>query len=281
MISRARYDQLKTAAIATLILIGSALGILAFAGLSPFNKSASAATAVPSEGPDLADAAPMFATAFLADWLEGKDLRLFASSVTASEQQIFVEEAWPIRSVAHSDGLVEVVVAVAAVTVNEDEPEAQATPLPTRFYQVAVHADADGWLTVYSDPSPIPTPALVPLPLLLVEPSLAPNAADPVITTAVTGFLDAWLTGQSEPSLYTTPGFSVPAFDTPLFTSITLHKIGIEPVPGYAHDDLVVVAVSVAATGETGSQLVTYHLVLAERDGRWEISQILPAPPTL
>ena len=92
------------------------------------------------------------------------------------------------------------------------------------------------------------------------------------------GFFAAYLTGDGDVGLFTSPDSIVGAVAPSPFAQATVHQLGWGPVPGIDDPDLQLARVAVDARTPSGRQLLEYSLVLAERDGRWEVSQVLHAP---
>lgn len=223
-------------------------------------------------------AAAGFAVSMVDSWLSGDDLSMFGDSLAPSGPGLVVDRAFPVRSTDYGDGVVEVVVGVDLTRVNEAS-EVQSERLATRFYGVGVHVDETGAMAAYSTPSAVPSPAPAELPAGVVSGLSEPGLVDAAIAERVTGFLEAYLLGSSDLALHTRPGSDVRAFGTAPYIGVAVTKLGVAALPDHKDVELRVVTASVLATEVIGQQQLTYHLVVAKRDGRWEISQVLPLPP--
>jgi|GEM_PF-4006506 len=141
-------------------------------------------------------------------------------------------------------------------------------------FTVGVAATGTGWV-VTGPPSLIATPRVAPLP------EAAGAAGDrvesfPEVEGTVTRFLAALLTGDGELARYTAPGADITAVTPPPFVSVDLTAAtSTELADGSGR-----VAATVTAVDVAGRELVlSYWLVVAERGGRWEVTDLLPAPP--
>ena len=168
-------------------------------------------------------------------------------------------------------------VTVAAEVVARDvDSMAQPTwvPVGTLFYTVGVTESGSGWAAVG-------LPALVAAPPTGSTPDLVVRRMDGLrevsgLEEAVTRFLVAYLTGEGELARYTAPGSPLIAVQPPPFVAVEMIEAG--SVAGA--DGARQVVVLVAGTDEAGrTQVLQYALVAAERDGRWEVAELLPAPP--
>ena len=146
-----------------------------------------------------------------------------------------------------------------------------------RFYQVAVDMRDD-------DTNAVGLPATVaaaPKPERSnLDVSLqTPNPDDPAVQT-VTGFLGAYLCGQAELSRYLSPGLSLAAASPKVCSEIEVIRWGVVKGDDESKQTVVFDAL-LDSHGRAGAtpRLATYTLLLTNRDGRWEVSDLLPAPP--
>lgn len=105
-----------------------------------------------------------------------------------------------------------------------------------------------------------------------------PPADDPVAET-MTGFLGAYLCGQGELSRYLRPGLRLTPADPAVCGDVELVRWGASD----GEDDARTVVAEVrlvAGSGDDATALLsTYAANMARRDGRWEVAELLPAPP--
>ncbi len=167
-------------------------------------------------------------------------------------------------------------VTVAAEVVGADPESGQGAlwvPVGTRFYSVGVTETEAGWV-VTGLPTLLPAPGRTVPPDLLVDRFDGLDAA-PGLEEMVARFLAAFLTGDGELARYTAPSSQIVAVQPALFTRVEILQAGLVNTPdGHQH-----VAVVVRAT-DTGDrvQVLEYALVVEQREGRWEVSELLPAP---
>lgn len=153
-----------------------------------------------------------------------------------------------------------------AVTVAAGKPGAE------RFWRVGV-VRADGRMVATALPTPVAGPARGELPERLVEQSEAPPVGDPAVD-AFAGWVAAYACGQGDATRYLAPGVSLPAVSPPLCSEARLEDWGsVIDAKGRRH----VVAEVVLDPGPD-AQRVSFAAVLVEREGRWEITELLPAP---
>lgn len=142
----------------------------------------------------------------------------------------------------------------------------------TRFFSVGVAETATGWV-VTGPPALISAPSRGPTPELLVD-RFDGLADTPGLGEMLPRFLAAYLTGVGELPRYTSPSSPLSAVQPPPFTEVELVRSGLA-----ATTDGTEVAVVVKATDSDGRvQVLEYALMVEQRDGRWEVSKLLPAP---
>jgi hypothetical protein len=96
------------------------------------------------------------------------------------------------------------------------------------------------------------------------------------LASAVEGFLSAFLTGDGELARYTSPGSSLKAVSPSPFSGIEVTEAASTPL----QPDSQLVVVGVEGTRSPGHvEVLEYWLLMEERDGRWEVADLLPAPP--
>ncbi len=168
------------------------------------------------------------------------------------------------------------VTVAAEVVAAGPEPGTPAVwvPVGTRFYSVGVVETDTGWAVTG-------LPALVAAPTRTVAPELLIRRLDGLDATSgleemVRRFLAAYLAGDGELARYVAPSLRIVAIRPPPFTTVDVARAGSIDTS----DGSQLVAVVVEATDAEGrGQVLEYALVVEERDGRWEVSELLPAPP--
>lgn len=171
-------------------------------------------------------------------------------------------------------GYYAVTVAAEVVAADADgEGQPVWVPVGTRFYSVGVAETTTGW-TIVGLPTLVPAPARATGPELLID-RLDGLDATPGLEEMLLRFLAAYLAGEGELTRYTSPTSPIVSVQPPLFTVVEIVQAGmIETSAG-----LTEVAVLVRATDGAGrAQILEFALVVEQRDGRWEVSQLLPAP---
>jgi hypothetical protein len=150
-------------------------------------------------------------------------------------------------------------------------------PGQERYWRAAVDTQGD-------------TPVAVGLPAAVAGPptevdradlsvTLSQPPADDPLTETVTGFLGAYLCNSGDLSRYLRPGADLAPADPAVCRTVELSRWGISSNEG---DDRTVVvdALLISGTGDAATaQQATYAARLVRRDGRWEVAELLPAPP--
>jgi hypothetical protein len=162
---------------------------------------------------------------------------------------------------------------VVAAEVVATDPESDSQPVGVRYFSVGVVETTTGW-AVTGLPALIPPPSRVTAPVLLIG-RFDGLAGAPGLEEMLPRFLAAFLTGVGELNRYTSPSSLIVAVQPPPFASVEVLQSGvIETSDGFTE-----VAVLVRGTDADGRiQVLEYALVVELRDGRWEVSRLLPAP---
>jgi hypothetical protein len=162
---------------------------------------------------------------------------------------------------------------VVAAEVVASDPESGDQPVGVRYFSVGVAETTTGWVVV-GLPALIPRPARVAAPELLIGRFDGLDVA-PGLEEMLPRFLAAFLTGAGELTRYASPSSPIVAVQPPPFTSVEVLRNGLVETP----DGSTEVAVLVRGTDADGrTQILEYALVVEQRDGRWEVSRLLPAP---
>jgi hypothetical protein len=161
---------------------------------------------------------------------------------------------------------------LVAHPIGNDAPSAPE-PVGTLLYSVAMAETDNGW-TVVGLPSLMPTPARVGTPDLLVDG--LNGIDDPGLADMVTRFLSAYLTGDGELTRYLAPSSPIVPVHPPPFTAVEVLHSGTAEDP----QEGAVVGVVARASDDAGRvQLLEFWMAVLQRDGRWEVTDVLPAPP--
>lgn len=150
-------------------------------------------------------------------------------------------------------------------------------PGQERYWRAAVDTHGD-------------TPVAVGLPTAVAGPPVEvdradlavnlgqPPTDDPLAET-VTGFLGAYLCGTGDLSRYVQPGVDITPADPAVCRTVELVRWGASTDEG-DNRTVVVDALLVSGSGDAATpQQTTYAVDLTRRDGRWEVAELLPAPP--
>ncbi len=167
------------------------------------------------------------------------------------------------------------VTVAAEVVASESSSDGQGVWVPVRtgFYSVGVVETGSGWAVTG-------LPALVAAPPRAAPPELLVRRLDgldgtPGLEETVSRFLAAYLTGVGELARYTAPSSRIEPVQPPPFSDVEVLESGLVDSP----DGGGQVRVVVRGTDAAGwAQVLEYSLTVGLRDGRWEVSELLPAP---
>ncbi len=149
--------------------------------------------------------------------------------------------------------------------------EAAEPVLVTWYVEVGIVGDIEDGL------SALETPSIVAPPLPASDEWLpdrgsadTPDPGDPLVG-AVEDFLRAFLTGRGDPARYVAPGLDVVVLDPAPFSDIYVVEMAVT-----RHDDgTATVWTEVELKTEAGvRQIVVYDIALAQREGRWEVTEM-------
>jgi hypothetical protein len=168
------------------------------------------------------------------------------------------------------------VMVAADVVAAEVDADGQPVwvPVGARFYSVGVAETSNGW-AITGLPTLMPAQARAAAPELLID-RLDGLEATPGLEDMLSRFLAAYLAGDGELTRYTSPSSPIVPVQPAPFSGVEMLQAGMAETS----DGLTEVAVVVQATDIAGrAQILEYALVVSQRDGRWEVSELLPAPP--
>ena len=193
----------------------------------------------------------------------------------ASEGGWFASRTVSLGAKELAPGYFAVIVAVEVAAEDADsEPERGWAAVGTRFYTVGVLETDSGWVAT-GLPTLVARPTGPPAPELLVM-RMDGLDAFPDLERALAAFLAAYLTGVGDLGRYTVPESSLVPVEPAPFVTVEITRAGsATSADGTRH-----VAALVRATDAAGrSQVLEYSLVVSQRDGRWEVADLLPAAP--
>lgn len=169
-------------------------------------------------------------------------------------------------------GAVEVHTDYFAVTVAATNPGSEVIG-PLRIYLVGIVSTGSGW-AVAGPPALVTSPETSEAPDLAV--AMTGLEDTPGLAEATGGFLAAYLTGDGDVTRYTAPGSPISGIAPAPFVAVKVLEAG-----SITHDDrgrLVVVTVEATDPAED-VQVLRYSMIVVEESGRWEVTELLPAPP--
>ena len=269
--------------------LSTALGLAVFIGAAcgPVALYLALTHSDTSEAPDIqipdhrAGVAGEFAALFVAGFLRGDDLTFFNPTLRANESGLLVERVAAVRTTERGQGMFDVIVAADAVEYVAGSEE-QFRPVGLLFYSVGVNADANGNLAVLGLPSAVAEPrAADGFPMAITDLRLPTSPEVAGLAQTLDGFFAAYLTGAADVALFSAPNAGISAVRPAPFGQAKIFELGWGPVPGIDEPSLRLARVVVDAVSTSGQQRLEYSLVMAERDGRWEVSQLLHAPVVL
>lgn len=267
----------RVAAVGLWALVGFAV-LGGMAGILSAARGGSADPREPvAEAGATSPAAEGFAELYVMTWLragEGQESELLAFSPDSVSLQGTKPDSFRARW-AGTVGSRQVEPGYWSVTVAAEVEQAGAAgyePAGLRYYQVPVVA-RNGGLVVTALPAQVPAPVRSELPPLeLTASGLLPPGE---VAETIEKFFAAYLTDQADVERYVRPGADVRGVVPAPFveTKVVAGKLR-------ETDDDATAAVQVTgkdAGGRTRTTAYTVHL--QRRDGRWEVAEILAAPP--
>lgn len=161
----------------------------------------------------------------------------------------------------------------AVVRAQAPEPLADAAPDEASglVYRVGV-VETDSGLAVVGPPAVIPAPGWSLAPELAVG---RMDGLDAGLEEATVRFLSAYLAGEGELARYTAPGSQLTPILPPPFVSVEIVESGSVPVGDTTREVVVVVE---GFDGSARAQVLQFGLVMGQRDGRWEMVELLAGP---
>jgi hypothetical protein len=270
-LSDATVARASAALLWVLILVAAIGGIYAWTR-SPSGTATESAGSEAGASDEAAWAATGFAERYVATYLlagaEGQRLTSFLG---------YTPELPPTQQPAEIAAPTRIVDVSAAGEDYWAVTVAVGPPGQERYWRAAV--DTHG-----SQPVAVGLPAAVAGPVTEVDRVdlgvnlISPPADDPVAET-MTGFLGAYLCGQGELSRYLSPGLRLTAADPAVCGRMELVRWGVSDDEGDTRTVVAEVQL-ITGSGEAATeQQASYSALMTRRDGRWEITELLPAPP--
>ncbi len=264
----------RLAAAALWSLVAGAFGL----GVASFVRLPDPSDLVPPPPPRPATAAAGFAELFVAAFLSGvgDDVSQFVRDDPPTEvAPLEVERTATVRATSPAPGRWWVLV---AAVVRDPPPAVDGVSVPAaprvEHYGVQV-AEVEGALTAVAWPALLPGPGPPPRARTFTGPPREPRPEDPLAVT-VGGFLSALLTPATDLERWVAPDAAITAVRPAPFAAVALS--GLAAVADDAGGQEVLAQVAATRTSG-GVQHLQYPLRLVQRDGRWEVAQLLDSLP--
>lgn len=149
-------------------------------------------------------------------------------------------------------------------------------PVGVVFYRVGVAQAPGGALAATGLPAVVAAPPTARLETGMPRLASPAPVRDGPVGEALAGFFAALLAGDGDVTRYVSPDAGIAAVAPPPFTRVRVVRAGLRD----RDDGALLVNVEVAAQAAGGGvQVLQYGLVVAQREGRWEVTELLPAVP--
>jgi hypothetical protein len=268
-VSDVTFTRATAAVLWILILLAAIGGISALLRPSSSGSDDGAAAATTADMSQSRLVASGFAERYVTAYLEaGNDGDGLAPFLGYTPELPGTAEAGEVTSPVRTVDVTEAGDGYWAVTVVVGKPGGES------FWRAAVDVDPETFATVAVGlPAAVAAPATTEREPLGVTMTAPP--ADDELADTVTGFLGAYLCGQGDLSLYLRPGTTLTAVEPAICDQVEIVRWGA------ITDDETHRTVVVDAQLGTGAsaRMATYSAAMTRRDGRWEIAELLPAPP--
>ena len=160
---------------------------------------------------------------------------------------------------------------------NTDQSPGSVTRV--QHWQVSVQ-QRDGQVQVIGFPTPVPAPAQLPEPAELDYPERIDVYSE--LGKTLEGFAQSYAAGQGDVSRYLSPGSKIRGVSPTPYTQVHLTDLRSDSDPGdVPAGEPMRVLVQAEAELESSSddrQAVSFALTVREREGRWEVTAVDPAP---
>lgn len=272
----ALLTRLGHAALWLLVLGGAGAGTAALVLHIPTSTTPEPTAAPPAPTTPAEGFAELYVAAYLGRAGHGAEdaiAAFYPTTVTLADVTtgaVWVSATTAVAVDERRPGYWAVTVAADVLTAGEDGWQ----PHGSRYYTVGVAETGDA-LAATGLPSQIaapPTAAEAPEPAVA---ALGTPDDEPAVEAA-TRFLAAYLTGDGELDRYTAPDIDLDPVEPAPFAEVELTRVGAEPRTTGA----TLLRAEVTATDANGlTQVLEYSMDVIERDGRFEIAALHPAPP--
>lgn len=229
-----------------------------------------------------------YAAGFVSAWLNASrdDPGELTGYIDLTGQGPFLSpEPWDYRDLdvvtvtPVTDQTTNVLVSANVKETTTDDDENESTTWPRRYWQVVIATGSDGGVSAAGFPAPVNAPAAVSVSVSYPETVGRTGDAG----KAVTDFLTAYLTGEGEITRFIAPETQITPIQPTPFSRIDV--IGISSneaiTESMSEGDEVRILAAIGAQRQDDRLIpASYALTMTLRAGRWEISQIDPAPLT-
>lgn len=251
--------------------------VLSVAGITSRSSATQAAPSVSAGDVSPAGFAEMFVAHYLAAGSGQEDtLRTWFSDapelrgVKANQRYVARTGVLAVNAVAPGYWSV----TVAADVLATGGP--QVADLGTHAFRVGVFDD-HGRFVATGLPSEIQLPVGGRAPRTQFG-DLRPPASEPELKDSMGGFLAAYLAGSGELDRYISPGVPLSAVQPAPCARVEVSGLAVSPTTTTPTGRVVLARVS-CIDGQGRSLTLDYAVRLAQRDGRWEVAELLPAVP--
>lgn len=161
----------------------------------------------------------------------------------------------------------------------DDGDQGPAGVTHVQHWQVSVQ-QKDGQVQVIGFPTPVPAPAQLPEPAELDYPERIDVYSE--LGKTLEGFAQSYAAGQGDVSRYLSPDSKIRSVSPTPYTRVHLTDLRSDSDPAEVPaGDPMRVLVQAEAELESSSddrQAVSFALTVREREGRWEVTAVDPAP---
>lgn len=195
----------------------------------------------------------------------------------ASAGRYYAARTTTVSVAAEEDSSITVTV---AADVLRNEAEVGYTPIGIRYYQISILRTDEG-LVALGLPAQVAAPPTLELPETvtgkLTQPSIEGYEN---FEAAMNGFVSAYLAADGPLDRFLSPETLIPAPRPAPFVSASVTSMAVvfDPEEPDNQDRRMVTAEVNAIDNDGASQHLSYAALLIKRDGRWEVSRLLPGP---
>lgn len=268
-VSDVTFARATAAVLWILILLAAIGGISALLRPSSSGSDDGAAAATTDDQSQARLVAAGFAERYITTYLQaGSDGDSLAPYLGYTPELPGTAEATAVTAPVRTVDVAEAGEGYWAVTVAVGFPDGES------FWRAAVDVDPETFAPVAVGlPSAVAAPPVAEREPLGITMG-APPAGDQVVET-VDGFLAAYLCGQGDLSRFLRPGTTLTPVEPAACDEVEIVRWGAVS----ADEGHQTVVVDAQLGSGARARMATYSAAMTRRDGRWEIAELLPAPP--